>query len=70
MLAQRGVVAHTVSSFGLHKQYHQPDDDIAHLDFRHMVTAISSMLGPVRWLVNSDFRPQWNRGGEPEPKGE
>jgi len=70
MLAQRGVVAHTVSSFGLHKQYHQPDDDIAHLDFRHMQAAISSMLGPVRWLVNSDFRPQWNRGGEPEPKGE
>jgi len=70
MLAQRSVVAHTVSSFGLHKQYHQPDDDIAHLDFRHMQAAISSMVGPVRWLVNSDFRPQWNRGGKPEPQAQ
>jgi Zn-dependent M28 family amino/carboxypeptidase len=66
MLALRGVVAHTVSSFGLHKEYHQPSDDIAHLDFRHMEEAISSMIAPVRWLVNSDFKPAWNPGGRPE----
>ncbi len=65
MLALRGVVAHTVSSFGLHKEYHQPSDDVAHLDFRHMEEAIGSMIAPVRWLVNSDFKPAWNPGGKP-----
>jgi Zn-dependent M28 family amino/carboxypeptidase len=67
-LALRGIVAHTVSSFGLHKQYHQPSDDLAHLDFRHMETAISSLIAPVRWLVNSSFKPKWNPGGRPESK--
>jgi len=64
-LARRGVVAQTVSSYGLHKQYHQPDDDIAHLDFAHMTQAINSMVKPVLWLVNNDFKPQWNAGGKP-----
>ena len=32
--ARRGVVAHTVSSFGLHKEYHQPSDEIRPIDFR------------------------------------
>ena len=27
--ARRGVVAQTVSSFGLHKEYHQPSDEVA-----------------------------------------
>ena len=64
-LARRGVVAQTVSSFGLHAQYHQPDDDIAHIDFRHMSQSIRSLLAPVRWLADSDFMPQWRPGGKP-----
>jgi len=65
-LALKGVIAQTVSSYGLHKQYHKPDDDIAHLDLAHMTEAIGSMIEPVRWLVNSDFRPQWAPGGRPQ----
>lgn len=64
-LAKRGVIAHTVSSFGLHKDYHQPSDDIAHIDFAHMTEAINSMIEPVRWLVNSDFKPKWVEGKNP-----
>jgi Zn-dependent M28 family amino/carboxypeptidase len=64
-LARRGVVAHTVSSFGLHPEYHQPGDDLAHLDIAHMTRAINSMVEPVRWLVNSDFKPAWVEGGKP-----
>jgi hypothetical protein len=64
-LARRGVVAHTVSSFGLHPQYHKPDDDIAHIDFAHMTRAINSMVAPVRWLVNSNFTPAWAEGKKP-----
>ncbi|MGH9651095.1 MAG: M28 family peptidase, partial [Terriglobales bacterium] len=65
VLAKDGVVAHTVSSYGLHKQYHQPDDEIRLIDFGHMVDAITSMIGPVRWLANSPFVPQWKPGKKP-----
>jgi Zn-dependent M28 family amino/carboxypeptidase len=64
-LAQGGVVAQTISSYGLHEDYHQPSDDIAHLDFQHMETAIGSLLGPIQWLVNSNFKPEWMKGGKP-----
>jgi Iap family predicted aminopeptidase len=64
-LARRGVVAQTVSSFGLHADYHQPSDDIAHIDFGHMTEAIQSMLAPIRWLADSSFRPGWVAGGRP-----
>ncbi len=64
-LARRGVVAHTVSSFGLHSDYHQPSDDITRIDFSHMTDAIGSMFKPVLWLVNSNFKPQWAAGKQP-----
>jgi aminopeptidase YwaD len=65
VLAKKGVVAQTVSSFGLHKDYHQPSDDLEHIDFPHMTAAIGSMIRPVQWLVNSRFMPKWNPGGKP-----
>lgn len=64
-LAKRGVIAHSISSFGLHAQYHQPDDDIAHIDFAHLTAAIGSMIAPVRWLADSDFKPMWEPGKQP-----
>jgi hypothetical protein len=64
-LAKRGIVAHTVSSFGLHQDYHQPSDDLAHIDFDHMEQAIRSMLKPVEWLANSSFKPAWVEGKKP-----
>ena len=63
--ARRGVIAHTVSSFGLHKDYHQPSDEIGTIDFAHMTDAIRSMIEPVRWLANSTFRPEWLPGKKP-----
>jgi len=65
VLARKGIVAHTVSSLGLHTDYHRPSDDLAHIDFEHMTDAIKSMVEPVRWLVNSNFKPEWNKGGRP-----
>ena len=64
-LAVRGVIAQTVSSFGLHADYHQPSDDIAHIDFGHMTEAIQSMLAPIRWLADSGFKPDWLQDGKP-----
>jgi peptidase M28-like protein len=65
VFAKEGVVAQTVSSYGLHGDYHEPSDDLAHIDFRHMNEAIHSLLKPLLWLVNSEFAPHWNRGGQP-----
>ncbi len=65
VLARKGIIAHTVSSYGLHRDYHQPSDDLAHIDFAHMTEAIESMVVPIIWLVNSDFKPQWNKDGRP-----
>jgi hypothetical protein len=56
-LARAGVIAHTVSSFNLHKEYHTAADDLAHIDFAHMTMAIQSMYAPVMWLTNSTFVP-------------
>jgi len=58
-LAQKGVVAHTVSSFGLHRDYHRPGDTLARIDFPHLDEAIESMIAPAEWLANSDFTPHW-----------
>ena len=64
-LAKQGIIAHTVSSFGLHKDYHRPSDDLAHIDFSHMEEAIHSMLVPVKWLADSEFKPEWVAGKKP-----
>ena len=64
-LARKGIVAQTVSSFGLHQDYHQPSDDVAHVDFAHMEQAIQSMMKPVKWLANSKFKPEWVEGKKP-----
>lgn len=66
-LAKEGLIAQTVSSFGLHKDYHEPSDTLKKLDWRHLDRAIGSMIAPVTWLVNSDFVPQWKEGKRPEP---
>ena len=64
-LALRGVVAHTVSSFGLHADYHKPGDDISKIDFPFMTRSIASLISPVRWLANSTFKPAWLPGQAP-----
>ncbi len=64
-LAYDGIIAHTVSSFNLHKEYHTPADDLAHIDFAHMTDSIRSMYAPVLWLANSTFVPSWVADGRP-----
>ncbi|WP_158943076.1 M28 family peptidase [Granulicella sp. S190] len=65
-LALQGIVAQTVSSYGLHKDYHQPSDEIRTIDFVHMTNAIASMVNPIRWLADSNWKPAWNPGRQPE----
>jgi hypothetical protein len=65
-LARQGIIAQTVSSFGLHTDYHQVSDELKTIDFAHMTSAIASMEAPVRWLADTDWKPTWNPGGKPE----
>lgn len=65
-LARQGIIAQTVSSFGLHHDYHKPSDEIRTIDFSHMTDAITSMITPIRWLADSAFKPEWNPGGNPK----
>jgi len=67
-LALRGVIAQTVSSFGLHTDYHRPSDEVSKIDFPFMTKAINSMVTAVNWLANSTFRPAWLPGQAPKPR--
>lgn len=64
-LARQGIIAHTVSSFGLHTDYHRAGDELDTIDFVHMTRSINSMVGPIQWLINADFRPTWVEGKRP-----
>jgi hypothetical protein len=67
-LALKGVVAHTAAGWGTPPTYHQPDDDLQHLNVPFMTAAIQSLVEPVRWLADSDFVPKWNAGGQPKAR--
>jgi hypothetical protein len=64
-LALRGVIAHTISSFGLHADYHRPSDEVSKIDFPFMTRSINSLVKPIRWLADSTFRPAWLPGQAP-----
>lgn len=64
-LALRGVVAHTISSYGLHTDYHRPSDEISKIDFPFMTRSLNSLVAPIRWLADSNFRPEWLPGKAP-----
>jgi hypothetical protein len=65
-LALQGVVAHTAAGWGTPPTYHQLNDDLAHLNLEFMTTIIQSLVEPIRWLAQSDFKPAWNPGGQPK----
>jgi hypothetical protein len=64
-LARKGIIAHTVSSFGLHADYHQPGDEISRIDFPHLTRAIASMVQPIGWLAQTTWKPHWLGNGRP-----
>jgi Zn-dependent M28 family amino/carboxypeptidase len=62
--AERGIPAHTLSSFNLHADYHQPSDDISRVDFVHMAGVINAGARAVRLLTDGP-KPEWKPGGRP-----
>jgi hypothetical protein len=62
--ARRGIPAHTLSSFNLHGDYHQPSDDISRVDFVHMAGVVNAGAKAVR-ILSDGPKPEWKPGGRP-----
>jgi hypothetical protein len=66
VFALKGIPAHTLSSFGLHDDYHQPSDEVARIDFDHLARAAELVTRAARVLAEGDV-PVWHPGGRPLP---
>ena len=64
--ATAGIPAHTLSTFNLHTDYHQPSDESSRIDFAHMTTVIRAAAEATRLLADGPA-PRWNPGGRPVP---
>lgn len=64
-LAKKGVVAQTISAWPVPATYHQPTDTLENVDLPFMVEVIQSLAKPIRWLLDTDFKPDWNPGMKP-----
>ena len=62
--ARLGVPAHTLSSYNMHADYHQPSDDLAHVDIPHMTAVIRAGAAAARLLADG-VAPRWNANGRP-----
>jgi hypothetical protein len=65
VFARRGIVAHTLSTFNLHKDYHQVSDDVSKVDFDHMTGVVHSAAEAVRHLADGP-KPEWHPGCSPQ----
>ena len=66
VFALRGIPAHTLSSYGMHRDYHQPSDEVERIDFEHLAGAADLVARAARVLANGP-RPTWKPGGRPTP---
>ena len=58
-LALEGVVAQSLSSFGMHRDYHRPRDEADTLDYVHLEAAARIALGAATTLADGSLRPAW-----------
>jgi hypothetical protein len=65
--ALKGVVAQTLSSFGMHKEYHTPRDEAATLDYAHLEAVSQLAFRAAQGLADGSLKPAWNEGQRPEP---
>jgi hypothetical protein len=66
VFAMRGIPAHTLSSFGLHQDYHKPSDEVERIDFAHLEQAADVISRAIRILADGP-RVTWLPGGRPTP---
>lgn len=61
---RRGVVAHSISAGSLHRDYHQPSDQVDKLDLAHMTRIVRGLDAVVRAFAARSERPAWSAVGE------
>ncbi|MHC5210534.1 MAG: M28 family peptidase [Planctomycetota bacterium] len=61
----RGIVGQSLSSFGLHDEYHTVRDEADTLDYAHMQAAVRAALPALRMLADGSIDPAWVEGGAP-----
>ncbi|HEY7614449.1 MAG TPA: M20/M25/M40 family metallo-hydrolase [Gemmatimonadales bacterium] len=64
VFARRGIPAHTLSSYGMHSDYHQPSDEVERIDFDHLARA-AEMVSRAARIIADGPRPSWHPGGQP-----
>ncbi len=64
-LAEKGVVAHTVSGAAEFPDYHKPGDEAQKLNYGFMAQSLQAVLPGLEWLANSDIRPVYEAGKNP-----
>ena len=62
--ARAGIIAHTLSSFNLHEEYHGVNDETELVDFDHM-TSLVNLVAKAARVVADGPRLTWNEGGKP-----
>ena len=62
--ARKGIVAHTLSTFNLHTDYHQVSDESSKADFVHMAGVINAAAKAAR-ILSDGPKPAWKPGGKP-----
>ena len=67
VFACHGVPAHTLSSFGLHADYHRPGDELERIDFAHLAEIAEAATRALRLIANGEA-PTWV--GEGDPSGD
>jgi Zn-dependent M28 family amino/carboxypeptidase len=63
--ARRGIVAHTLSSYNMHQEYHTPADDVSRVDFPHMTQVVDVAVRAARLLADTPAKLEWKAGGRP-----
>lgn len=58
-LAQRGVVAHSISTGRIDAYYHSPDDEADGLDYEAMAELVRGIARGVYRLAEHEGRPRW-----------
>ena len=64
--ARRGIPAHTLSSYGMHADYHTPADQVDRIDAGHLSALVQAVARAARLLADGD-PPVWKPGGRPSP---
>jgi hypothetical protein len=62
--ARHGIPAHTLSSYGMHSDYHTPADEAGRIDAAHLAQMVDATARAARLLADGD-PPVWNPGGRP-----